>query len=545
DGLIDNKITDLGIDMQGNLWMLTPMGVSRMSLKTNKIVTFDKNDGLKTNYSGMYINDSILYIGAKNSGFYKFNINDIKINQFIPPVYITKIKVNNKILQNNSLENSKETPLQLKHFQSSVEFEFTALNYLFPEKNYFKFKLNNVDEKWNITTGKKRIAVYNNLHPGEYTFQVKASNNNGIWNNKPASIHFEVLPPWWKSWWAYLFYFIILTSLIYILYRIIRLQRKHSVDEMKLNFFTNVSHEYRTPLTLIIDPLEKLINSSHLPEPVNNQLKLIFGSAKRMKHLTNQILDLRKLESGNVKPQYQYADIILFIKKISTSFNFIAQKNNISFTINTPYESFYCYFDSEKLETILFNLLSNAFKFTFNDGSVSIDLDIINTSAYKDKNKRGINDQLSIIITNTGDQIPDNEIRKIFNKYYQTEQYAHKKFKGTGIGLALVKQLVGVLNGTIEVKNIPENKTSFIIKLPLLNKSFDLLPEISYDDNKNLQKKGHAPDYNQFKDGHEKQKKLRTVRFFQKPIMLIAEDNPEMRSFITSLFANDFRIRKT
>ncbi len=533
NGLAHNKISNIFEDIYGNLWINTFAGISNIHPFSDKIVNFGRKDGLNTNNSGMYLKDSILFVAEENSGFYTFNIHDIKTNPVIPPVYITKILVNGEPME--EILNLNQTHLKCKH-QSSLTFEFTALNYLSPGKNQFKYKMKGVDEEWKYTSAKRRFAVYDNISPGNYSFHVKASNNGGIWNEKGTVLYLKITPPWWKTWWAVILYIIISIVLVYVLYNILKLKRELAQDEMKLNFFTNVSHEYRTPLTLIIEPLEKLISNSNLPETINNQLKLISGSAKRMKHLTNQILDLRKLESGNVKPNYQYGDVILFVKNLSASFEFMAQKQAINFIVNTPHESFYCYFDSSKLETILFNLLSNAFKYTFKNGEVSIDMNI-NPASDKNKNKNE-NDQLDIKVSNTGTPVSENEIKKIFDRYYQTEQYTRKSFKGTGIGLALVKELVTVLYGSIAVKNEPGNKISFIVRLPLFNKENIAHTEHVKGANQKQQKIVQQPISTSVIQESEKKKKNKAWQ----PLMLVAEDNPEMRTFIVSLFINDFRI---
>ncbi len=547
DGLLFNSISKLEIDMHGNLWMLSSAGVTKMNLKTKKIVNFDKNDGLKTNYSGMYLDDSLLYLGGKNAGFYKFNINNIKINSFAPPVYITQMKVNNEILRKGYIDNSEQPP-SLKHHQSSIEFKFTALNYLAPAKNHFMYKLHGVEEQWNITTGKRRIATYNNLQPGKYTFLVKASNNNGIWNETPVSLTFLISPPWWKTWWAYLLYLLILAGLIYMLFRIRKIQKEqdramfqHEQDEMKLNFFTNISHEYKSPLTLIIDPLEQMMASSNIPESMSKQLEIAYGNAKRMKHLTEQILDLRKIEAGKVNPQYQFDDIIPFLKNIYNSFYFVSHSKAIQYTFSSQFETFPCYFDAYKLETILFNLLSNAFKHTKVNGIIDFIFDTrlqenLPKSIIKKEQSRA---WLYFKVSNTGKQIAKHEIEKIFDRYYQTDQFKEKDYKGTGIGLTLTKELVTVLNGAITVENESDN-TSFIVYLPV-----PIAEEINYNDNARQEYvTKHSPYIPIEKDEqkNENTEELNIKQVTDKLILLVAEDDDEMRAFITSIFDKDFEV---
>ncbi len=489
------------------------------------------------------MNDSILYLGGKNTGFYSFSIHDLILNPIPPPVYITQIKVNNEILNNGYIERSKEK-INLKHHQSSIEITFTALNYLSPGKNQFKFKLDGVGEQWNSTTGDRRMAVYNNLSPGQYTFKVKASNNNGIWNPNPVVVSFEISPPWWESWWAFILYLMIFTGLIILFIRIRNIQKEqekakfqHEQDEIKLNFFTNISHEYKSPLTLIIDPLEQMMSSSNIPESMSRQLEIAYGNAKRMKHLTEQILDLRKIEAGKVKPCYQYDDIIPFIKNIYHSFNFVSHSKAIQYTFNSPYETFSCYYDAYKLETVLFNLLSNAFKYTEKSGKINIEFDTIKQEKSSQNNKEQSKTFIYFKVSNTGEKISKNEIEKIFDRYYQTEQFTEKDYKGTGIGLALTKELVTVMNGTIQVEDDTEY-TNFIVSIPVPE---NLELNIDHYVEKETRQNEYVP-IEQENNIIEHDDEFNIKHVTDNMIMLIAEDDEEMRAFIASVFKNDFEV---
>ncbi len=541
DGLVDNKINELGVDIQGSLWMLSRTGVSRMNLKTKKIISFDKNDGLSTNYSGMFIKDSILYIGGKNTGFYTFSIHDIKINPLAPPVHITQIRANNKVIKKGFVDNSKQI-LKLKHYQSSLEFEFTALNYLFPEKNHFQYKLQGAEEQWNTTSGKRRLAVYNNVQPGNYTFLVKASNNNGIWNTNPQTVQFEILQPWWKTWWAYTIYSIVFVGFVYISFRIRNIQKhqkkakfQHEQDELKLTYFTNISHEFRTPLTLIYGMIEQMFKKQDLSEPLRKQLNILYNYALRMKNLVNQVLELRKLNIGKLKPEYQYEDIVSFLNRIYSSFSPLADQYNIQYELRCPYISYECFYDEEKSETILLNLISNAFKHTPEKGTIVVELEI------KEQTNDDICSEKSLLIkvTNTGEYIPENEIQKIFERFYQSEYNASEKKEGTGIGLALSKELVEMLNGTISVDSKPEAIITFTVHLPIPDLS---IPVIQHDDKKKheLIPTFHSSYRNINEQNIEKAEE--GIQADEQQIMLITEDNKEVRAFIASLFNNNFKI---
>ncbi len=540
DGLIDNKITNLDIDMQGNLWMLSRVGVSRMNLKTKEIITFDKNDGLSINYSGMFINDSVLYLGGKNTGFYVFSINDIKINLIAPPVYITEIQANNEIVQ-KGYGKIQEQIITLQHHQSSIQLEFTALNYLFPEKNHYKYKLNGAEEQWNTTSGKRRIAVYNNLKPGKYTFLVEASNNNGIWNNKPETVQIKILQPWWNTGWAYIMYFLIFVGLIYILFRIRNFQKhqekakfQHEQDELKLTYFTNISHEFRTPLTLLYGMIEQLFKNTELPESIRKQLNILYNYALRMKNLVNQVLELRRLNIGKLKPEYNYADIIPFLKRTYFSFDPLAKQYDIQYDFICPYDTYECFYDEEKLETILMNLISNAFKHTPAKEKIIFEMEI---QEQNNVDAESSEKTLIIKVTNTGKYIPENEIQKIFERFYQSEYSSSDKKEGTGIGLALSKELVEMLNGTIAVDSKPEAIITFTVLLPVPN----LPAPVQLNDNKNkFIPATHIPypDISEQSTDESGEK----IQNGEQQVMLIAEDNKEVRAFIHSLFVKNYKI---
>ncbi len=556
DGLIHNRIKRIYEDAKHDLWLLTPAGVSKLNPKNEEIINFDKNNGLLINYSGMYLRDSMVYFAGQTSGFYKFNTDDVMLNPWPPPIQIIDVKINGKTIHETNLDPNEQI-ITLNYDQSSIVFEFAALNYISPDKNQYKYKLEGFDQQWISRSSKRRFAVYNNLLPGEYTFYVIASNNNGIWNEHGASFHFKILPPWWKSIWAYGIYMFIIFSLVYLFYRLRILKKEqektllqHEKDEMKLNFFTNISHEYRTPLTLIIEPLEKIISSSKIPKSMNKHLQTMFSNARRMKHLTNQIIDLRKLEEGKVKLDYIYADIIPFLENIHSSFHFMAQKNDIQYKIVHHYNTYNCLFDTHKIETILFNLLSNAFKYTPDNGTVTFEFNTGNEAPgtlnidpikYTDT-------FLYFKISNTGEQIPDHQVEKIFDKYYQTNQLAKRNYKGSGIGLSLTKELVNALNGEIFVKNQKKNLTSFVVYIPIPVKDNNIFPtekDASSIDSKKNELQKHEADFSKEEKNHAKieEKNHVNIRYLtDKKIMLIAEDDVEMRSFIASLFKEDFEI---
>jgi len=551
NGLINSRVERIYQDVESQLWFLTPEGISRMNPRTNKIVNFDKKHGLNINYSGMYLDDTILYIGEKTTGFYRFNINKVQINSVIPPIHITNVKVNGQHIFHGypslQLKQYEDNIIKLKHDQSSIEIFFAALNYVVPDKSLYKYRLDECDNGWITTSSQNRYAAYNNLSPGEYTFKVIASNSDGIWNDTGDSVKFKIFPPWWKTWWAMVLYFLMITGIFYLLYLLIsstakikiqqekaRIQEEkariqHENDEFKLEFFTNISHEFRTPLTLIYGTLEQLFKKPDIPDSIRKQLNILYNHALRMKNLISQVLELRKMNVQKLKAEHDFTDVVSFLKRVYTSFIPLANQHEIQYEFVCPYDSFICPYDEQKVETILLNLLSNAFKFTPDKGKILYKVEIQDSET--DKNINLSTKFIAIRISNTGTKISDNEIKKIFERFYQSYDTSVKN-DGTGIGLALSKELVEVLKGTISVETTQEGVTSFIIHLPIPDKS-----SVLNSDSQKIQLKSPSEKKSQNKDKEDE-----TLTKEKESLMLIAEDNEEMRSFIVSLFNDDFKI---
>ncbi len=557
NGLVNNHIEHICEDIENQLWIFTNEGVSRMNPGTKKIVNFNKKNGLNADY-GVCAEDSILYIREKTAGFYKFNINKIHLNTNIPPIYITDVKVNGQnILQGNpalQLKHNTERILKFKHDQSSIKIFFSALNYVEPDKSSYKYKLNGYDKEWYTTGSNNRYAAYNNLPPGVYMFQVIASNGDGIWNEKGDSVKFKILTPWWKTWWAMILYFLTLSGLLYLLYLLmessakIKLQQEkarvqeekariqHEKDEFKLEYFTNISHEFRTPLTLIYGIVEQLFKKPDIPDPIRKQLNVLYNHALRMKNLVNQVLELRKMNVQKLKAEHDYADMISFLKRVYSSFIPLANQHEIQYEFVCPFDSFTCLYDEQKMETILLNILSNAFKFTPDKGKIVYKVEIQNC---ENGEKLNISKKIiTIKISNTGNKISDNEIQKIFERFYQSYDASLKK-EGTGIGLALSKELAEVLNGTISVETRQEGITCFIIQLPISEGPIDLAhPLRKMHSGSSFIAHESSPDIK----SQDSDKMEQTTAKEEKLRMLIAEDNEEMRSFIVSLFNDKFEI---
>lgn len=467
DGLPNDIIYGILSDNNGNIWVSTNNGISKINIESGSIKNYNQSDGLQGNefnYGSFYKTKSKdLFFGGTN-GLTYFNPNDIRKNTFIPTIDINNIDVNN--LPYSRITNS--TPqIILEYNENNFSIDFTSLSYMHPEKNEFEYMLEGNDRKWN-NAGAQRKAVYTNIKAGNYIFRVKGSNNDGIWSHKEASLNIKVLPAPWRSWWAYTIYAIILGGVIVYIRRLILLrikerkekEKSEQINQLKLRLFTDISHDFRTPLTLIIGPLEKMVDEKIGNEYIQQQHDVMLRNAKMLLQLINQVLDFRKSESNDLTLQATQENIIPFIKDIKNSFNSLAAIKNIDYQLIVDKNEILVWFDHIKLKKVLFNLLSNAFKFSNDNSEVIIELSTISRKTDTENN-----DLLKISVTNFSEVIPKKDIDFIFDQFYQLDN--EKKNLGYGIGLSLCKRLIELHHGEIFVESSAEKGTSFNILLKL------------------------------------------------------------------------------
>ncbi|MCX7985942.1 MAG: ATP-binding protein [Bacteroidales bacterium] len=499
DGLADNIIQTLVEDNFGNIWAGTPSGLTRISVNQGddkkikfSFQNYDKSDGLQgkefNEKACLKLSSGEILFGGTN-GFNIFDPARIRTNPYIPPVVFTNFQIFNQnvevnkplnrriILTNSITETSK---ISLKYRENVFSIEFAALNYLHPEKNLYKYKLEGFNNQW-LTPDKGQYKVtYTNLDPGRYVFRVIASNDDGIWNNKGAAIEIEILPPFYRTQWAIAFYVLFLAGLLLLARKILldrarmrfnienarkESQRLHELDMMKIKFFTNISHEFRTPLTLIISPLEKIIKTLKDNE-LKSQLVLIHRNAQRLLRLVNQLLDIRRMEVEEFKLHPRYADIVAFVKEITYSFTDIADSHYIQYSFHSNVASLHMFFDTDKVDKIMYNLLSNAFKFTPQGGKISVNMH------YEPNGSANENSGwVEISVKDTGIGIPEDKQEKIFEQFFQHDTPGNIINQGSGIGLALVKEFVKLHQGTIRVESEPDKGSCFIVNLPVVTES--------------------------------------------------------------------------
>ncbi len=475
-GNIPNRIIGILEDDKGTLWMLTAIGISTYNPVTGTIKNYDESDGVDLNaaFYTPYLKDKngVMYFGGYN-GLIKFHPDSIKDNPNIPTIVITSFKESNKDIQLDSTISVKKL-IELPYSENNVSFEFAALNYSLPQKNQYAYQLEGIDKDW-VYSGTRRFASYPNLQPGKYVFRVKGSNNDGVWNEKGTSISLIISPPLWKTWWAYLAYGLLFLVALFGLrrYEMNRLyfkdqvkldaavlKEKDETEKLKSRFFANISHEFRTPLTLILGPAEKIISGTS--DDNKKDANVIKRNSRRLLQLINQLLDLSKLEAGKLRLEASKGNIVSFVKGVTLSFESLSESKDITLRLQSDKEYIELYFDKEKMMQVLTNILSNAFKFTPVDGKIFVSV------------KETDSKHVEIKIRDSGIGIAQEEIPKLFDRFYQVDSSQTREFEGTGIGLALTKELVELHRGTIRVESKQEvasekgpGWTEFTVELPL------------------------------------------------------------------------------
>jgi signal transduction histidine kinase len=558
DGLPSNTTWCTLEDERGNLWISTEKGVSKFNPETEKFENFDTDDGLQANQfsSGGHLKGESgrLYMSGLN-GLNIFYPDSIKPNPHIPDIVITEFSIFNQSILPGNHPGLKESivsagTIQLSYRDYVFGFKFAALEYTIPQRNLYAYKMDGFESNWIYTDVHNRYATYTNLDPGEYVFRVKGSNNNGIWNEEGRSIRIVISPPWWKTKIAYGFYlgFIILVLFGLRHYDLRRQRLKHmldlehehaekleEIDAMKSRFFANISHEFRTPITLILAPVTQMITGD-FKGSVMEGYSVIRSNARKLLRLVNQLLALSKLESGQLKLQVSKADIVTFIDRIFNTFLSLAEHRDIDFRFNDELKSLKMYFDPEKIETILNNLLSNAFKHTPPGGRIIVTLTspLLASPLGEDGNTVGI----MISVTNTGPGIPIEEKERVFERFYQGRTAA--AIDGAGIGLALVKDLTELHHGHVSLESIPDGETIFTVELPSNDEAYqnNEIIEATHD----IGKTGEADSRAEDKNADDRIESGIHGADDNKPIVLLIEDNREMRRFIRQNLITEFDI---
>lgn len=531
--------------INGYLWLGTMNGLVVYHPESNGQRVFYKSDGLQSDQfcqkASLLSSDGLLYLGTIQ-GFNRINPYFFTTNECIPPVKLTSLQIFNKeaaIGKDEVLHKSISVidQIELSYKENVFSIEYAALSYCVPHKNQYKYKLEGFDKKWN-QVGNQRKATYTNLPAGKYTFRVIGTNNDGIWNEKGASLAIVVHPPFWLSPFAYLFYFLsVIGAFIFLLYisrRKTEMRHKEKIKQLqadkekevyaaKINFFTLIAHEIRTPVSLIIAPLEKIMEQSGaFPTKVQDDLGVINRNSQRLLSLVNQLLDFRKAEQGLFVAHFTRQDTRLLLKNVYDRFKPLIEHKGITFELIThdSYEMT-ADVDGEAITKVISNLLTNASKYT--KDRIQIDYEADETS-------------VTIRVTDNGCGISEKEQKQIFRPFYQVTNN-HKP--GTGIGLSLVKLLVDAHHGFIEVESEPDAYTTFAIRLPKRQQESQATPTAKaertfFATEKHPEAETIVPETSPAATPKAENKEL--------PALLIIEDNPDMRGFLCKSFSQSHQV---
>lgn len=560
EGLPGNTVYAIQEDARGYLWLSTENGLSRLDTETFSFRNFNSNDGLlctQFNFNSHHRDDEgYLYFGGYNGVDY-FHPDSIQENTIVPELAFTEVRLFNKEIVAGGPHRvmdshvSQAEKLVFRHEQNIFTIEFSVLNYINARKNSFAYRLEGFEDDWNFT--KEPIATYMNLQAGTYTLLVKGSNNDGIWNDTPKRLLIEVLPAPWKTWWAYTGYLSIFLLLLYAWARLnkkqVRLEHDLQLEHMekvkqeefhqaKLNFFTNIAHEIRTPLTLIATPIGHLLDNHSLNAKLKKELILVKNNSDRLMRLLNQLLDFQKQETGNVILKVRKGSIVAFVREIIDSFQEYADARNVSINFGAADPSAIIWFDRDELSKVFFNLLQNALKFTPGGGHINISVSGTQETADIETRKRTF---VKVVIEDNGLGIPTAQLEKIFHRFYQAE-HTGVQDAGFGIGLALAKGIIDLHHGHISVESREATSTDcgftrFTILLPSGNIHYHK-DEIVPDAEKDLL----AAVIDDLANGHNHEEIVEGVDRGEKPMVLLVEDHEDIRRYIRGMLTSHYHV---
>ena len=488
-----------------------------------------------------------------SGGVFIFNPDSIRKSSYIPPIVFSKLMVTNEDITpgDNSLlkvDIDDTDPLVLSHKENIFSVHFAALDYTNPQNIQYAYILDGFEKQWTFAD-KQRSVTYTNLPKGEYVLRVRSTNSDGVWVDNERILNIVILPSFWETPVAYvlyvLFILIIILVAVYILFTIYRLKHEVSVEQqisdIKLRFFTNISHELRTPLTLIAGPVEQVLKNDKLPADAREQLVVVERNTNRMLRLVNQILDFRKIQNKKMKMQVQRVDIVPFVRKVMDNFEAVAEEHRIDFLFQTEKEHLYLWVDADKLEKIVFNLLSNAFKYTPNGKMITMFI-------------REDEKTVSIGVQDQGIGIAENKKKSLFVRFENLVDKNLFNQASTGIGLSLVKELVEMHKATISVDSHLGEGSCFKVDFLKGKEHYDKEAEFILEDADAPARMGQVVDIANssiqsetlVSDDSEKIDDVYGEEFAKeensKELMLLVEDNQELREFLRSIFSPMYRV---
>ena len=554
DGLPGNSVYGILEDKKGYLWLSTENGLSRLDKNGFVFKNFNHSDGLickEFNFNS-YVKDHLgyFYFGGYN-GIVYFHPDSVQENNAIPSLIFTDLKLFNKAIKLSQHDNAilKQSlavtdEVELTYDQNVFSIEFAVLNYVKASKNQFAYKLEGFEKQWNMV--KEPVATYMNLVPGQYTLLVKGANNDGVWSQKPLALTISILPPPWKTWWAYTLYATVILVLLYTWNRVkvrqvqlehdlqiehLEKQKQEEIHRAKVNFFTNIAHEIRTPITLMMRPMDRIHEKLRQNDGLKKEVGLVKSNTDRLMRLLDQLLDFQKHETGNVKLKVRKSDFVTFVKEIILPFEDFAHSRKISLTCDLPSSPVHLWFDHDELAKVFNNLLANAFKFTPGGGQVTVRI-----AGQFDENGADEPASVKITIEDNGLGISAGQLEKIFHRFYQAENSGIHE-TGFGIGLSLAKGIIELHHGQISVESqeassAKQGYTRFHILLPGGNAHFD--KDQIRDENVEVVVP-NAMETLPEGEGEYDGKSGRSAPY----LILVVEDNDDIREYIGEILRED------
>ncbi len=563
EGMSNHIVCGVCEDKSGNIWASTFNGINRLDRKTHTFTTYHAEDGLQGNEftRGAYFRsaEGTIYFGG-TEGFTCFTPEEVINECKVSPVTITDFNVSDRPVNTNTLSGgqpiiqtavSEADRFCLAYEDNSFSISFSTLQFAQAKQTVYKYRIEELDENWQVTAPGTYSATYNNLAHGTYTFEVYAINHG--YSSDIKSVKITIAPPWFLSWWAYMLYALLAALVIIIIigylhgrwkqHRVMT-ERKHAeeISEAKLQFFINISHEIRTPLTLIISPIEKLIAECHDSE-LGRTYVMIYRNAQRILRLINQLMDIRKIDKGQMTLKFRGTDLIGFIDDVVNTFSYLAQSKHITFTFHHEDTQVKAWVDMSNFDKVLMNLLSNAFKYTPDGGSVDITL-----RKGEDENAPSpLKKYIEIEVADTGIGLDDKQIARIFDRFYQINNDISRNQAGTGVGLHLTYSLVELHHGTITARNRTDRQGSlFTVRIPQGCDHLrieELEANVMHEpDKESIEKKEERTDTPAHREGAQPNTVRKVKAKHNLYHILVVDDEHEMRGYLYDELSTDYKV---
>lgn len=544
DGLPSDLVLSMIEGNDSSLWVVSENALTRFDPEKETFEYYDK----KYTRQELYFTEAApvqdqnhqLLLGT-DIGILRITPEHFKKSSYAPPIVFTGFKIQGA---SQDLHINDVDELRLKPSERNVTFQFAALDYVDSESISYAYRLKGLEENWNEVDN-SRSASYINLPPGEYELQIRSTNSDGVWMEKARVLPITVLPTFWETYWAWMLYIILFilstATIVYIILYIYRLRHRINLEQqltnIKLRFFTDISHELRTPLTLITSPVTEVLEHEAISANVRKHLTLVHKNTERMLHLVNQILDFRKIENKKMKVLLEKTDILSLLQKVMDNFRLIAEEKNITYQLQTSQEAICAWIDQDKFEKIVFNLLSNAFKYTPNNKSITVSVKVES-------------EKLFVSVKDEGIGIDPVKQQTLFQRF-ETLVKSNILQPSSGIGLSLAKELIELHSGSIEVNSQPGYGSEFTVILPMNQKVYEGREDAEFilDDGNSASAESETDKASQTGPADETvivettDEEDSTPPDEEEPVsILIVEDNIELRSFLSDILSSSYRI---